>query len=373
MSPVHHGSPALDRIGLVVGLMLTTRPELAVFAVLLAVPIHELAHRARGFAIAGAVASVPCAVQALLFHAYGKNITPHAEFVQLLEPHFLRLMFGPRNGIFYQQPQLVVAAIALTVSTWRSPRGRLLLASIIVVLWINASAWDPWGGFAIGARRAIPLLPFMALGVAQAWAALSDGPGGRAPVHAWLRSAAGGFVVLALAVYGAWLLDHDHAIAAERGAPPNEGALERFVGMTTAYPLLASMQLQGSGPLDRTYRMASYTALYRWPTQPRAVYRLFAGSDRFDDLRVERFEAEGRQHQSFFLPLHRTPLARVQVRTRPESAVVLLCDGTPATPVPGPPGVGHFEARSAPGADSVWLEVITPANTSLEELALSGP
>jgi hypothetical protein len=157
--------------------------------------------------------------------------------------------------------------------------------------------------------------------------------------------------------------------------PARESALERVVGKLTAYPLLASIQLESSASLDQAYRIAARDVLFRSPTRPRAVDRIVATSRRFADLQVMQYREHGRRHHRFFLPLHRTPAARVHVRVTPAGPAVVLWDGEPARVIAGaePPGYVGFDVRSGSAPSSVWLEVVTAADAELLELVLEGP
>lgn len=361
--------------GVLLGLALTTRPELAAFSLLLLVPWSERKARAPGLLLAGTIASALFALQWFLFQTFGKITLPHRDFLQLGHPHLLRLLHSPRNGFFYQQPVVWLGALVLLATEWRHARGRLLLVSMGAVLWINASAWDPWGGYSVGARRLIPVLPFIALGLTKVSDVVLDycranraSPG----LVRWLSVAGYGLLVTGTA-YRPFALTDARASAIERGMPAPESAMERVVGKVTAYPLLVWMQLESSASLDKVYRIASLNVLFRWPKRSWSVDRIVESSGRFADLHVEqRLDHDWLRH-GFFLPLHRTPAARARVRIAPEGPVVALWDGEPAKITSGPPGYVSFDVRSGALPGAVWFEVITNANAELLEIILEGP
>jgi hypothetical protein len=362
-------------IGLLIGLILTTRPELAVFTLLLLVPVAELRPRAGGLSLAVLIAGAFWCVQLGLFRAHEKATLPHADILQLGQPHLLGLLYSPRNGFFYQQPHVLLGALGLLASECKHARGRVLLACICVVLWINASVWDPWGGFSIGARRLIPLQPFVALGLLAGWAILEQraARAGRLGHRARWLSILSAALLGSAALYGANTLDDARAGAVARGMPAPENALERALGQITAYPLLVTMQLESSASLSQVYRIASLEVLFRWPTRSQAVDRLVASSGRFMDLRVEQHSERGRSHERFYLPLHRTPAARVHVRVDPQGPVVVLWNGEPVSIIAGPSGYVSFAVHDKSAASSAWLETIIQPHAQLREIVLEGP
>jgi hypothetical protein len=86
------------------------------------------------------------------------------------------LAFGVRRGLFFLSPYLVLSAVGY-VALWRRATLRaefwvLLLGPLGFLLLIASSAmWD--GGFSVGPRYLVPVLPFIALvagiGFARAW------------------------------------------------------------------------------------------------------------------------------------------------------------------------------------------------------------
>jgi hypothetical protein len=82
-------------------------------------------------------------------------------------------LFGGARGIFYIAPISAFAVLALSISWWQSKlkSSEKLLAILCVVslLWVNASYYMWWGGWATGPRHAVPGFGFLALGVAIAF------------------------------------------------------------------------------------------------------------------------------------------------------------------------------------------------------------
>ena len=92
-------------------------------------------------------------------------------FLSLTYPHIEALVgitFSPERGLFYMSPVLLLAVVGFYY-WWRSHRHR---AEFILCLWatisfflFNGSSVMWQGGFAIGPRYVIPMLPFLAAGL----------------------------------------------------------------------------------------------------------------------------------------------------------------------------------------------------------------
>ena len=84
--------------------------------------------------------------------------------------------FSAFRGLFVLSPVLLLAVPGF-VLWWRSREERaawwVSLATVLLIIWFNISSGMWWGGFAIGPRYALPMLPFMALALIfplRAWA-----------------------------------------------------------------------------------------------------------------------------------------------------------------------------------------------------------
>lgn len=87
-----------------------------------------------------------------------------------------RLLFAPHRGLFWGQPFLLLA-VPGAVALWRPggiPRRICIMASLFVLfrIFINASYYEPYGGYSPGPRFLVGALPFLAVLSAAAWSNL---------------------------------------------------------------------------------------------------------------------------------------------------------------------------------------------------------
>ena len=176
--------------GLCLGLAVLCEYPAAVPVVILVA--LALALRGPRFAAWTAVGGLPSALALALYHtlAFGHPLKTGYDFVYLAEfaagmeirygihapdPRvLLELLFGTYRGLFYLAPVLLLAAWGVVTelsSRTSSERRRVALAALAVVafyLLLNAGyyMWD--GGAAFGPRHCVPMLPFLALGLAPA-------------------------------------------------------------------------------------------------------------------------------------------------------------------------------------------------------------
>jgi hypothetical protein len=106
------------------------------------------------------------------------TVQHHTGFMSLTYPHPAALWgitFGVFRGLFVLSPWLLLFAPGF-VLWWRSWENRpefwVALTGFAGFFWFNASSVMWWGGFAIGPRYLLPMLPFMVLPVSfaiRAW------------------------------------------------------------------------------------------------------------------------------------------------------------------------------------------------------------
>jgi len=95
----------------------------------------------------------------------------HTGFMSLTLPHWEAIWgitFSPFRGLFVLSPWLLLAVPGF-VLWWRSGEHRpelwVALSSVLAMFLFNSSSIMWWGGFAVGPRYLLPMLPFMTLPV----------------------------------------------------------------------------------------------------------------------------------------------------------------------------------------------------------------
>ena len=95
-------------------------------------------------------------------------LNPHGEAssLRLAEPAILQTLFSTRQGLISWTPVVLFGAIGLS---WLFRRDRLLawtaVVTLLLALYVNASAVQWWAGAGFGGRRFVSYLPFLVLGL----------------------------------------------------------------------------------------------------------------------------------------------------------------------------------------------------------------
>ena len=109
---------------------------------------------------------------------YGMPLDPRASM--FLHPGYVplvSLLYSSRNGLFSWSPILLPSFVGLIAMTRRDRAfGIAALTCLGVGTYVNAIAWDWWGGAGFGARRFTAYLPFFAAGLARCLEFLRDHP-----------------------------------------------------------------------------------------------------------------------------------------------------------------------------------------------------
>lgn len=156
-------------------------------------------HRGPRFAAWTALGGLPCALGLAAYHvaAFGHPLKTGYDFVYLAEfaegmrvnygihapdpAVLLELLFGRFRGLFYLAPVLILAAWGLVAQalrpapkdmssrTWPERQVAWLGLAIVGFYLALSSGYYMWdGGAAVGPRHCVPMLPFLALGLAPA-------------------------------------------------------------------------------------------------------------------------------------------------------------------------------------------------------------
>ncbi len=181
---------------------------------------------------------------------YNYSINWQAEhqtgFLSLTAPTLDRLYgltFSPFRGIFLLSPFLLLAVPGLLMMWQRRDEQRGTVITLLLVIGsfflYNGASVMWWGGFTVGPRYLIPMLPFMALPIAFALNWLLE--------RAWGGLLAG--ILIAASLFSVWSLT-----IAGQGWPHVEIAPQSFAEMNTSFPLVDHAQpLLAQGDVARNY------------------------------------------------------------------------------------------------------------------------
>lgn len=175
--------------GLALGLAVTTEYPALVPAA--GIAIWSLRRHGFGFFASLALGAAPWAIALGVYHtaafgspwSTGYDFVHREEFAQGMREHYgigwpdpvvlVSILFGEYRGLFYLCPVLLLAAWGTTVLLRRAPgldRTAFVLSASIVAYYLLLNAgyymWD--GGASTGPRHAVPMLPFLALGLVPA-------------------------------------------------------------------------------------------------------------------------------------------------------------------------------------------------------------
>jgi hypothetical protein len=186
---------------------------------------------------------------------YGSFLTvPQGSAFLARSPAFGGVLFSPWHGLFSWSPLLYLGAAGLVPLVRRDPaKGTAILAFLLLLVRVNASVADWWGGAAFGARRFDAALPFLGLALAFAFSAL--GRFSRRHPLALPGLLGGSFVLWNLALAGgyragAW--DYSDPVTFEEMGRSAVSIVDRNAGSPFSLPG-ALLEWIRSGRLPRDY------------------------------------------------------------------------------------------------------------------------
>jgi hypothetical protein len=249
-------------LGLVIGMAANVRWQNGLLLLLPAATLLVDARpRARTAAAAAALLgafALALAPQLLVFKAiYGAYWLPYPVqgrgFLRLDRPALLSTFFSSRHGLLFWTPVLWAGFLGLVGLFAKDRRTALLLAlPILVMSYLNASTGDWWAGGSFSNRRFDSVLPFLAVGLGEALAALRR-LAGRRP-EAVL--AAGGAVlalwnVLFMEQYRRGAIPRDDTVSFPRVAQNSADVFTSTLGSPVAWPANWIFALRHRLPADR--------------------------------------------------------------------------------------------------------------------------
>jgi len=218
-------TPSLLGIGLLLGYsVITEYPSVLIVVILFLYTFYRLKDRRRiGWVVLTGVL-VACGWMAYNTAVFGSPLDlgyshselwteqHHTGFMSLTLPRWEAMWgitFGLFRGLFVLSPLLLLALPGFAL-WWRSGEYRLefwsALTSVVAMFLFNSSSIMWWGGFAIGPRYLLPMLPFMALAMVFVFRDWEK--------RKWIRTL--GFVFFAWSLIATWGLT-----LAEQAFPPD--------------------------------------------------------------------------------------------------------------------------------------------------------
>lgn len=191
-------------LGFAAAMLVVTRNVALIYLAMPAAVIAPHLRSVRSIAALFAGAFVPAALQLVAWRIlFGTWVayTYGGERVDFSQLHLLEVLFSPRHGWFYWHPLLLPAIAAFAVWGWARLEGLTWLASLLIIVLVNA-AWPTWWlGSSFGYRGfEVPTL-FAMLGFAALLTATST----RKPLRFALTAIALLAVVWNLALFALFL------------------------------------------------------------------------------------------------------------------------------------------------------------------------
>ncbi len=170
------------------------------------------------------------------------------------------LTFSPFRGVFVLSPALLLAIPGFVV-LWRShqPRRGGLIAALLVVAFFfvyNSSSAMWWGGFTVGPRYLIPMLPFAALFITGAFTRYASSTAGRTLIgllallsvaNVWIQTISGQSFppVTTPDMMNNILFSYSLPLFQQGNIARNYGIIAGLPGLLSLIPLIVALTLIG--------------------------------------------------------------------------------------------------------------------------------
>lgn len=253
-------------LGALIGLASVVRwPNALLLSLPLASLLVERADAARAVKAAAVLLATFAAAllpQLLVFKAiFGAYLLPYPvqgrDFLYLNRPALLETFFSSRHGLFFWTPVLWAGFLGFAaLHARRGWRALLPLLPVLLLGYVNASSGDWWAGGSYSNRRFDAALPFLALGLAAAMAALRHLAARRPGA---VLTAFGSVLVLWNALfmeqYRRGAIPRDDTVSFARVAENSADLFATGLGSPVAWPANWLFSLRHHLPPDRYDRM----------------------------------------------------------------------------------------------------------------------
>jgi hypothetical protein len=343
---------------------------------------------ARGAAMAAFAFAVFLPQLLLWWYYYGAPRSPLADvgFMRWDAPSLVGVLFSARAGLLTWSPVLYLALAGLGLALFRLRALAVpLVALSLLQLYVNASAWDWWGGWAYGARRFSSLTAVFALGLGALWAVAEGRALGRRAAAAAAALCVCGNLV-AMESVRALQTPSSEAVGAawERlrsaGAPTAVVALFRRVGWPFTWPASVPFALLHGVPVRTFEEVYGAYFCYRdyWnhdirhavaqldsPEMRRYLVRGFGEPDL--DTRLVAVEATPERPARLLAPLFRREPMRVHIDGAVPAAATLEVrwNGETVASRRGPDGLVFDLPESRVRHEVNELALVLPSGTRL--------
>lgn len=352
-------------LGLIAGLMMAIRWQNALFLLLPALELAALRHQGRAalkaaavFTAATAVAFAPQMLAWLAIYGRPLAVSPISPQILWTQPHIVDVLWSSRNGLFALSPALYAAAIGLPFVVRLNRRfGLAAIAITLLMVYLNASVEDWWGGAGYGGRRFDSLIPIFVVGTAALFVRIRDIAARRPAIVT-----GGIFIVLLLwnvtfmnlATSGAFRIGQP--LAFETVAAGQAAVAHRWFGHPFSWPLnLFYSARYGVAPWR--YDVLGPGRFLADPSRPYGRVDIGLADEPFLEEGWHAREQDGpmtfrwaARDAIVLLPLDRPAALRVQVRVQPlgyagspPQQVTVAINGNAQPPAPVAPGWSTIE------------------------------
>jgi hypothetical protein len=369
-------------LGLAAGLMMAIRWQNALFLLLPAVELAGLRNRPRValraaalFAAGTAIGFAPQMLAWLAIYGQPLAVSPISPRLLWTQPHVVDILWSSRNGLFALSPALYVAAVGLLfLVRWNRRLGLASIAIVLLMVYLNASVEDWWGGAGYGGRRFDSLIPLFVLGTAAMFVRIRDAAARRPAIvtgGVFFFLLLWNVTFMNLATSGAFRIGQP--LAFETIASGQAAVAHRWFGHPFSWPVnLAYSARYGVAPWR--YDVLGPGRFLGDPSRPYGRIDIGSADDEFIGDGWHGREQDGpatfrwaAREALVLLPLDRAAPLRLQLRLQPlgyaasapqQVTVVVNDDAQP--PVPAAAGWNTIELtvderQWRPGLNRVWL------------------